>query len=492
MAVTFSPIFNSQVVDSTGAPATGWRIYTYAAGTSTPLSTYTTETGNVAQSNPIVLNSLGFPTTGQIWLTEGIPYKLELTNASDVVQKTEDDITGVPLLSSETFSEWTTYAAIPTYISGTSFSVTGDQRTIFNVGRRLKSSNTAGTIYSKISAVAYTTLTTVTVVNDSGTLDSGLSSVSYGLLSSENSSMPVRRDVVPAFADVTDPTKQLRVDVANIPTATVVVQSTGAGGILPAGIGPLPYAGSSIPTGWLECDGSAVSRTTYAALFSAISTTWGVGDGVSTFNLPNMSGRVPIGSGTGTATESVTNAAINTGTDRITVTSNATKWITGMVVVWTVTGTPPTTNPANLLDNSDTVYVIRISATEIQFATSLANAQAGTAIDITAAGSGTFTLTHTYTARTLGQYGGEEGHAMSSTEHLLHTHVQDAHAHTQAIFAAGGGVVGGNAGSVGSSTANDTNVGTTANQTATNQNTGGNAAMNIMQPFAVVKYIISY
>jgi microcystin-dependent protein len=44
----------------------------------------------------------------------------------------------------------------------------------------------------------------------------------------------------------------------------------------------------AIPTGWLECDGSAVSRTTYVDLFGAIGTTYGVGDGSSTFNLPDF------------------------------------------------------------------------------------------------------------------------------------------------------------------------------------------------------------
>lgn len=59
------------------------------------------------------------------------------------------------------------------------------------------------------------------------------------------------------------------------------------------------FAGSTLPSGWLDCTGAAVSRSTYAALFSAIGTTYGVGDGVSTFNLPNMVGRVPVGQGTG-------------------------------------------------------------------------------------------------------------------------------------------------------------------------------------------------
>jgi len=54
-------------------------------------------------------------------------------------------------------------------------------------------------------------------------------------------------------------------------------------------------AGSTPPTGWLLCDGQAVSRTTYAALFARISTTYGVGNGTTTFNLPNLKGKVAVG-----------------------------------------------------------------------------------------------------------------------------------------------------------------------------------------------------
>ena len=59
------------------------------------------------------------------------------------------------------------------------------------------------------------------------------------------------------------------------------------------------FAGSTPPAGWLLCDGSAVSRTDYATLFAAIGTTWGVGDGSTTFNLPDLRGRAPIGAGAG-------------------------------------------------------------------------------------------------------------------------------------------------------------------------------------------------
>lgn len=71
--------------------------------------------------------------------------------------------------------------------------------------------------------------------------------------------------------------------------------------LVPAGV-MTPFAGSSSPAGWLLCNGAAVSRTTYAELFAAIGTAWGAGDGSTTFNLPDMRQRFPLGvaaSGTG-------------------------------------------------------------------------------------------------------------------------------------------------------------------------------------------------
>jgi len=59
------------------------------------------------------------------------------------------------------------------------------------------------------------------------------------------------------------------------------------------------YGGSTAPSGYLLCDGSAVSRTTYADLFTAIGTTYGTGDGSTTFNVPNVKGKVPVGRDSG-------------------------------------------------------------------------------------------------------------------------------------------------------------------------------------------------
>lgn len=62
----------------------------------------------------------------------------------------------------------------------------------------------------------------------------------------------------------------------------------------PAGVVKM-YAGPTPPAGWLVCDGNVVSRTTYSALFTAIGTYWGGGDGSTTFNLPDFRARVPLG-----------------------------------------------------------------------------------------------------------------------------------------------------------------------------------------------------
>ena len=77
-------------------------------------------------------------------------------------------------------------------------------------------------------------------------------------------------------------------------------QIGGSGGGTITGEVRMYAGGSSPPSGWLFCDGSAVSRTTYADLYNVIGTEFGAGDGSTTFNVPDLRGRAPIGVGTGT------------------------------------------------------------------------------------------------------------------------------------------------------------------------------------------------
>lgn len=96
-----------------------------------------------------------------------------------------------------------------------------------------------------------------------------------------------------------------------IPIGTAGQVLTVSGGVPAWGAGFSPgvmvdYGGTAAPTGWLVCDGAAVSRTTYSALFSAVGTIWGAGDGSTTFNVPNLPRRTTVGSG-GTATATLGN-----------------------------------------------------------------------------------------------------------------------------------------------------------------------------------------
>jgi len=72
----------------------------------------------------------------------------------------------------------------------------------------------------------------------------------------------------------------------------------------------LPYAGSTAPASWALCYGQAISRTTYVDLFNIIGTTFGVGDGSTTFNVPDMRGNLPLGKDNmgGTSRDRVTHA----------------------------------------------------------------------------------------------------------------------------------------------------------------------------------------
>ena len=97
MAVFLSPVGGvaAQFFDNNGVPLSGGKLYTYAAGTTTPQVTYTTSAGNVARTNPIVLDSAGrVPNGGEIWITSQ-SYKFVLNTSADVLIATYDNISGI-------------------------------------------------------------------------------------------------------------------------------------------------------------------------------------------------------------------------------------------------------------------------------------------------------------------------------------------------------------------------------------------------------------
>jgi hypothetical protein len=97
MAVILSPVGGvaQQFFNNNGVPLAGGLLYTYAAGTSTPQTTYTSSSGNTAHTNPIILNSAGRVASGEIWLTSNVTYKFVLKDSTDVLIATYDNISGI-------------------------------------------------------------------------------------------------------------------------------------------------------------------------------------------------------------------------------------------------------------------------------------------------------------------------------------------------------------------------------------------------------------
>ena len=96
MAFLLSPIGNGfQFFTTTGLPLNGGYIYTYQAGSSTPLGTYTDSTGGVSNTNPIQLGTDGRP-PNEIWLNSGYSYKFVLQDSASVTIQTYDNLYGIP------------------------------------------------------------------------------------------------------------------------------------------------------------------------------------------------------------------------------------------------------------------------------------------------------------------------------------------------------------------------------------------------------------
>ena len=211
-----------QFFDNNGAPLAGGKACFYSPGTTTPKTVYSSSDGSTPLSNPVILDSAG---RASIWLSGY--YDMVLEDALGNQIYSESNVSSQYNVTTQ-FNQWLLQTDVLTYISDTEFTVPGDRTDDYQSGRRIKAIVAAGTIYGTIDTSAYTTLTTVDVIWDSGVLDSGLSAVYLGIITLINSSYPVA--------------------TFEPPVGTVLAWHKAFTGV-PA----------TLPSSWHECDGSVIS-----------------------------------------------------------------------------------------------------------------------------------------------------------------------------------------------------------------------------------------
>lgn len=207
-------------------------------------------------------------------------------------------------------------------MDNSTFTMSGDWRGIYQVNRRIRVTVAGVGLIGDIAEVMYSGgITTVECVDlldgggFAGIISVAPTQVAYGPLTAGTRGNTPRR-----FNSVRIPAGFITYEVLGSGSNLLVtrdgvavagISDTGVSGIAPGSVSKvtldaaaqallvpsgavMPFAGASVPTGWLLCAGQAVSRTTYASLFAVIGTTYGAGDG-STFGIPDLRGRAVFG-----------------------------------------------------------------------------------------------------------------------------------------------------------------------------------------------------
>ncbi|RMF59091.1 MAG: hypothetical protein D6746_08795 [Bacteroidetes bacterium] len=253
-----------------------------------------------------------------------------------------------------------------------------------------------------------------------------------------------------------------------------------AAGALPVGA-LVPYAGTSSPdtTHWLLCDGSAVSRTTYATLFGVIGTTFGAGDGATTFNLPDLRGRAVFG------LDNMGGTAANRVTDPAGITLGGT--VGAETVTLTVNELPAHAHTGATGSNGDHWHSVSITSGSAGSHTHSFSATTSTNGSHThAPGQADLTAGTSFVVGVSGNLGDYNPSSIAAT---------NAGAWDGATATASGGShnhsVSGTTGSAGSHThLVSGNTGTTGAHTHTITSEGGGAAHQNMQPSMAVGWLI--
>lgn len=288
----------SRVVDASIAAIAGGRIEFYNAGTTTAKTVYSNSTLATSLGTIVYLDSSGHPVASQGSSTKVLIYtgsdliKLVVKDADGATVETYDNVRCAQVAGSGSgsgvmslpFSELASTSYLVTsadYGELKEFDLAGGNCTVV-LPAAIDAGN--GTIFGALRKGASNTLT-ITPVGSDEIAGAG----SYALVADGDSAMFVSDGASEwklwSFA---------RPSLAVGAITSDLLDPRIVGGL--AAVGDIKMvAMDDVPTGWLECDGATVSRTTYADLFAAIGTTWGTGNGTTTFHLPDMRGRVPRG-----------------------------------------------------------------------------------------------------------------------------------------------------------------------------------------------------
>lgn len=254
----WTPISNDlpQYQDANGDNCSGCVLKFYAAGTSTPIVFATDSAGGTTAAS-IALNSSGYP---EVSGNEVIPhidqgYKLVLYPNQTAADANSGGTWSIDNIATgaAAVAEWQDSGLTPTFVSTTQFTYSGDQTTINHVGRRLEITDSGGTDYCTITASSYSDpSTTITASCDSsGILDSGISTVSYSILSAVNHSFPLLDE------------DTLASDSATLPASQQSVKAYVNNKI--SEVGDLTQSMRTSKTGWLLLDGDTIGNSSSGA-----------------------------------------------------------------------------------------------------------------------------------------------------------------------------------------------------------------------------------